>query len=191
MFQKINLKKAIGLLTVIATIGLSLLFVSIPNDTLIGYIGTDNVYVFMYLLAFIGSITTFASIPYPLFLLSLAAGGFPPLFIGLTSAAGVITADTCTFFAARRGQVLLGEKLQASIGALAQYIEKYPRLLTPGLMLYGTLSPLSNDFAVLSLSLMKYRYLKVIPPLALGNIIYNVGIAYLGVYGYNLIAGLL
>ncbi len=179
-----------GWITVIATVVVSIVLVSIPSDTLIRYLGTENGYVFMYLIALVGSITTFASIPYPLFLISLAAGGFSPLLIGLTSALGVITADSITFFVARKGRALFGESLEASITKIGVHIERHPHLLTPGLMLYGTLSPLSNDFAVMTLSLMKYRYLEVIPPLAVGNIIYNVAIAYLGIYAYNWIVGL-
>jgi hypothetical protein len=184
-------KEKLGAVAIlVVTIGLSLLLVSIPTEKLIAYVGTDNVYLFMYLIAFIGSITTFASVPYPLILIGLAAGGIDPLFIGLTSALGVITADTFTFYAARKGRALLGERLQNSMVTIASYVEKYPRLLTPGLVLYGTLSPLSNDFAVISLSLMRFTYYRVVVPLAFGNVAYNVGMAYLGVYAYDWIMGL-
>lgn len=179
-----------GILTVIATVVFSLILVAIPSDALIEYLGTQNGYLFMYLIAFVGSITTFASIPYPLFLISLAAGGYSPLLIGLTSALGVITADSVTFFAVRKGRDLLGDSLQASIAKVSTQIEKHPHLLAPGLIVYGTLAPLSNDFAVMSLSLMKYRYREVIPPLAIGNIIHNITVAYLGIYAYNWVVGL-
>lgn len=171
-------------------VGLSLFFVSIPTDRIVSFVGTENVYIFMYLLAFVGSISTFAGIPYPLFLISFAAGGFNPVLIGLCSALGVVTADSLTFIAVQKGRVLVGERLQASFNRLSTQITKHPQLLTPGLVLYGTLSPLSNDFAVISLSLMRYAYLRVIPPLALGNIFYNFGLAYLGVYAYNWVVGL-
>jgi len=188
--MKLDRSRLGGILTVVLTVVFSVGLVSIPTDTLIGYLGTENGYLFMYLIAFVGSITTFASIPYPLFLISLAAGGFSPLLIGLTSALGVITADSVTFLVAQKSRVLLSDGLQASITKIGSHIERYPHLLTPGLVAYGTLSPLSNDFAVMTLSLMKYHYLQVIPPLAIGNIIYNIAVAYLGIYAYNWIVGL-
>jgi len=144
----------------------------------------------MFLIAFVGSLTTFASIPYPLILLGLAAGGVNPFLIGLASASGVVTADSLTFLAVKRSRVLVNEKILGAVETLSTYIKKYPRLLTPGLVLYGTFSPLSNDFAVISLSLMKYKYVRTIPFLAIGNIVYNVGIAFLGVYAYDWIVNL-
>jgi len=186
--EQINRKKAFGFLVIVTAIVFSLLLVSIPTDTLFGYIGTENVYLFMFLVAFVGSLTTFASIPYPLILFGLAASGVPPFLIGLASAMGVITADSFTFVAVKRGRVLVNDKIISAIEKLAIYIKKYPRLLNFGLILYGTVSPLSNDFAVISLSLMKYKFFRVIPFLAIGNIFYNVGIAYLGVYAYDWIA---
>lgn len=186
----VNKKKIVGALAIAGTVGLSLLFVSIPSDTLIGYVGTENGYLLMYLIAFMGSITTFAGIPYPLFLINLVAGGFSPIFMGLVSAAGVSTADSFTFFATKKGGALLSEKLYHSFARIAVHIENHPAILTPGLMLYGVVSPLSNDFAVISLSLMQYRYIRVVLPLAVGNVAYNIGIAYLGAYAYSWIVNL-
>ncbi|MCA9367760.1 hypothetical protein KC887_05900 [Candidatus Kaiserbacteria bacterium] len=189
--MRINKKRIGGLFVVLAMVGLSLALVTIPSDIWINVIGTQNGYLFMYLIAFIGSISTFASIPYPLFLVSLAAGGFNPILIGLTSALGVTTSDSLTFFAARRGRALLSQHLKASFAKLEKQLERHPHWLAPGLIFYGTLAPLSNDFAVISLSLMKYKYLSVIPALAVGNIIYNVAIAYFGVSVYDWVMGLL
>ena len=187
---RVNRKRAISYLLIGALVAVSLMLVAIPTDTLIGYVGTENVFLFMFLIAFVGSLSTFASIPYPLILIGLAAGGFNPLLLGLTSATGVIMADSLTFLVTKRGRTLISENTVRSVDIAAAYIKKYPRMLPPGLVLYGTMSPLSNDFAVISLSLMKYKYIRVIPFLALGNIFYNVAIAYFGVYVYDWIINL-
>ena len=188
--EKIDKKRVFGICTVLATIGFSILLISTPTDALINYIGTDNVYIFMYTIAFVGSISTFASIPYPLILIGLVAGGMNPFLMGLVSALGVVTADSLTFFVARSGRILLSERFKSSLSALSHRLKKHPHLLTPGLIIYGTLSPLSNDFAVISLSGMEYAYHRVIPPLAFGNILYNIGVAYLGLYAYNWITAI-
>lgn len=186
----ITKKRLVGFLTITGTIALSLTLVSIPTDTLLTYIGTNNAYVFIYVIALLGSITTFASIPYPLILLGLVSGGLNPLLAGALSACGVITADTCTFFAAQRGRALLPQNVSSSLTKFSQWLHRHPKFLTPCLALYGTVSPLSNDFAVISLSLMKYSYWQVVPMLAIGNMIYNIGIAYMGVYAYDWIINL-
>lgn len=187
---RVNKKQVISYFLIGALVVASLVLVAIPTDTLIGYVGTENVYLFMFLIAFVGSLSTFASIPYPLILIGLAAGGFNPFLLGITSASGVVISDSLTFLATKRGRTLVSEKILRSVDMAAAYINKYPRLLSPGLVLYGTVSPLSNDFAVISLALMKYRYVRIIPFLAIGNIFYNVAIAYFGVYAYDWIVAL-
>lgn len=189
--MKITRQHITGAATIALSIGLSLALVSIPTTTLMSLIGTENGYILMYAIAFLGSITTFASIPYPLLEINLVTGGFYPLMIGLMAAFGVMTADSMTFFAAKKGRALLSPKLVGAFTHLTDVVQQHPKWLTPGLILYGTLSPLSNDFAVISLSLMQYRYRQVILPLAIGNIIYNIGIAYLGIYAYDWITGIL
>ncbi len=172
-------------------VAVSLWITLTPADTLIGYFGTENIFLFMYLIAFVGSISTFASIPYPLILIGLAAGGVDPLLIGIVSALGVMTADSLTFIVTARGRALLSDKIRAAAEQLGARVRAHPRLLTPGLVLYGTVAPLSNDFAVITLATMRYSYWRVIPPLAVGNMVYNIGIAYIGVYAYDWIVGLL
>jgi uncharacterized membrane protein YdjX (TVP38/TMEM64 family) len=107
-------------------------------------------------------------------------GGADPVYTGLASAFGVISADAFTFFTVKKGSAILNEKIKNSVEYLGEIIKKYPKLVFPGLLLYGTVSPLSNDFAVITFSLMKYNYLKVAIPLAIGNIIYNITLAYYG-----------
>ena len=164
----------------VLTVGSAIGIAMIPSSFFLTYIGTENLYLFMFFIAFVGSISTFASIPYPLILISLSSAGGNPLYLGLASALGVILSDSSTFFAVRRGKMLLHEKLTQSIEYLGGIVSRYPKLVSPGLLLYGTASPLSNDFAVITFSLMRYSYVRVILPLAIGNVIYNVTLAYVG-----------
>jgi hypothetical protein len=142
------------------------------------------------MIAFLGSISTFASIPYPLILIGLVAGGLNPLYAGILSGLGVITSDSFTFFAARKGSALLPEKFNGPLQKISVKIHKYPKLYHPCLFLYGVFSPVSNDFAVISLSFMKYSFFQVIPTLAAGNLVYNITIAFLGEHAYKWITGL-
>ena len=189
--KPVRKKQLMGILTVAGTIALSLLLVSIPTDTLLEYLGTGNAYVFVYLIALIGSISTFASIPYPLILISLVAGGLNPLLAGILSALGVITSDTFTFLVTRKGRTLLPARTSASLSKTAVWLKKHPKLFTPCLALYGVFSPLSNDFAVISLALMRYSFWQVVPVLAIGNFTYNIAVAFLGEYAYDWIMNLL
>lgn len=174
------MKRVVGLLTLALTIGFAVGLALIPSASIVEYVGTDNIYLFMFLIALIGSLSTFASIPYPLILISLVSAGGSPLILGLASAMGVIISDTLMFFSVKRGKAIMSESLQASITYVGTVFTKYPALVMPGLFVYGTVSPLSNDFAVTVFSLMNYSVLRVLVPLALGNIVYNLTLAYYG-----------
>jgi hypothetical protein len=113
--MQITKKRIFGIATILGTIVLAVTISLIPNSFYLKYIGTENLYVFMFIIAFIGSISTFASIPYPLILISLVSAGGSPLILGLCSAGGVILSDTSTFFTVRRSSGVISDKIKQSI----------------------------------------------------------------------------
>ena len=52
----------------------------------------------MYVIALLGGMTTFNTVPYIPLLLLLASAGVNPLLLGLSSAFGVITGDAFSYF---------------------------------------------------------------------------------------------
>ncbi|MEL6803883.1 MAG: hypothetical protein AAFO91_08905, partial [Bacteroidota bacterium] len=72
-------RRWISIVVILSCMGLSLALVSVPSDTILNTIGSQNAYLLMFVLALVGSISTFAGIPYPLFLISFAAGGINPI----------------------------------------------------------------------------------------------------------------
>lgn len=176
-------KRLLGVAALACTAALSITIALIPNSFYLTYIGTGNLYLFMFVIAFVGSISTFASIPYPLILIGLVAAGGNALALGLCSAAGAILSDASTFFTARRGAAIMSDRVRHSVEYFGALVARYPRLMFPGLLAYGTFSPLSNDFAVITGALMQQRYYRILLPLAIGNILYNLTLAF---YGGNL-----
>ena len=53
--------------------------------------------------------------------------------------------------------------------------------------LYDSLVPLSNDFIVISMGLARYPFWRVMIPLGLGNLVFNISLAYLALYVYGFI----
>jgi uncharacterized membrane protein YdjX (TVP38/TMEM64 family) len=161
---------------------------SIPVDTLVGVIGIDRAPLLMLVLGIIGGLTTFTGIPYHLILMGLAAGGATPWLVGLTTALGVMIGDSVTHIVSRSVQHTVPATVTHFLENIKASMMHHPRLVTTGLILYGCISPFSNDFVVASLTLMGYRYRSILIPLTLGNIVYNITLAYLGVYYYESIA---
>lgn len=139
----------------------------------------------MFVLGALGGLTTFSGVPYHLVLMSLAAGGLNPIALGVVTALGVMLGDSTMFLMSKKVAHVLPVSIRHSLSRLSLWLDKWPVLLTPALVLYGTFSPFSNDFIVASLSLLKYSYRRIIIPLAIGNILFNIGLAYIGIYGYD------
>jgi len=168
-------------------LGISLTLASIPADTLIDAIGSNNAFLLMLALGTLGGLTTFTGIPYHLILMSLAAGGIDPIGLGFFTALGVMAGDSTMYFIGSKVKGSLPPRLLATVNQLSIYLQNHPRQITPMLIGYGAFSPFSNDFIVGSLSMTDYSYWRTIIPLAIGNIFFNIALAYLGVYAYDLI----
>lgn len=61
-----------------------------------------------------------------------------------------------------------------------------PWVVPSALFLYGSLIPFSNDFIVISLGVAHYPFWKVMIPLGLGNITFNIWLAFAGAYASQL-----
>lgn len=174
---------------VVFLLSFSLLFYFSSPAKLISFIGVQNSYLLIFLLAFVGGLTTFSGVPYHLVLISLASGGSNPLLLGTATALGVMLGDSTSYLIGSQGREIIPPKIQIWLNKLYTYGSKYPKLMPLFFLAYGSLSPFSNDFIVISAGLVKYPYKKVMIPLALGNLIFNISLAYLAAYGYSLVAG--
>lgn len=163
----------------------SVLLASIPSETLIDFVGSNNAFTLMFVLGGIGGLTTFTGLPYHLVLMSLAAGGINPVLLGISTALGVVIGDSTMYFIGHKVKSSLSKKTTKRIHSLAFFLDKYPHMVTPFLVTYGAVSPISNDFVVATLSIIGYKYWRTILPLTIGNMFYNITIAFLGVYAYD------
>ncbi|MGH1577800.1 VTT domain-containing protein [Planktotalea sp.] len=168
-------------------LAISLSLASFPVDSLIDRLGSNNAYLLMFFLGVLGGFTTFTGVPYHLILMSLAAGGLNPIALGACTAIGVMLGDSTMFLIGSRLKDTLSPRMRATVEHLSSYLSRHPRLISPTLVAYGMVSPFSNDFIVASLSMMGYTYWRTIIPLTFGNIFYNIALAYLGVYAYEMI----
>lgn len=186
----ISKKKTIQGLSVIGIfVVVSIALGSVPSETLIEFIGSENAFVLMFVLGLVGGLTTFTGFPYQFVLMSLAAGGINPIGLGLCTGLGVVAGDSTMFLISKKFKSALPLKITNVVDTLACHLDNHPKLITPTIFLYGAFSPFSNDFIVASLSIMGYKYQRIIIPLAVGNIFFNITIAYLGLYAYDAVIG--
>lgn len=177
--------KTVAIIAVYLAVSISL--ASVPAEDLIDIVGSDNAYILMFALGMIGGFTTFTGIPYHFVLMSLAAGGLNPIGLGVCTAIGVMLGDSTMFVIGNQVKGSLPPRVLATIDKVSTYLISHPRLVTPALVLYGSISPFSNDFVVASLSIGGYGYWRTVIPLTIGNMLYNIALAYLGLYAYDAI----
>lgn len=172
---------------VVLFLSISLTLALTPAETIVETVGSNNAYLLMFVLGAIGGLTTFSGIPYHVILMSLAAGGINPIILGCSTALGVMVGDSTTYVISKQVRHAVPVALQHFLEKVSRFLNRQPQLLVPILFLYGALSPFSNDFIVASLTLTGYTYRQIIVPLAAGNVVFNIGLAYLGFFAYDAI----
>jgi membrane protein YqaA with SNARE-associated domain len=184
MRQKLFVGAALVLL-----LSFGVLFATIPTDSIVGYVGVERAPLLMFVLGIIGGLSTFTGIPYHLVLMGLAAGGATPWLIGVATATGVMFGDSVTYLLSHKAKSVVSGRIATWLADVSAVLARYPKLIFPSLILYGSISPFSNDFIVASLTLMGYSYRRIIIPLTIGNMFYNITLAYLGYYYYDAVVG--
>ncbi len=187
-----RLKKILAASPFLLALGLSAFFFFYTTpDALVAYIGIKNAYILMFSFAMLGGMTTFNTVPYFSLILVLASAGVSPLLLGLSSACGVMCGDSFSYFIGHQGATVIPDKLRTLFASIYQLAEKHPTVFPLVCFLYGSLSPLSNDFITIPAGMAHISYPRVIIPLALGNLVFNISLAYLCVYAYDYIQVLL
>ena len=160
-------------------------FFFIDANSVVDYIGTKNAYLLMYTMATLGGLTTFNTIPYFSIILVLATAGVNPILLGLSSAFGVMTGDSFSYLTGKQGATLIPGRLYQLFTKIHELATRHPKSFPFVCFVYGCISPLSNDFITIPAGMAKIPYWRVMLPLGMGNIIFNITFAYLCLYAYD------
>ncbi len=99
--------------------------------------------------------------------------------------------DSTSYLVGYHGVTILPKGLQKILKRLLDYFMRYPRALPFFFFFYGACIPFSNDFIVVTMGLARYPFWRVFIPLGLGNLVFNIGLAYLAIYAYSFLQGVL
>lgn len=163
----------------------SILIYQFPPDAIVERLGVTNGFVIAFIASFLGGLSTFTSVPYTFVVVTLGAGGLHPLALGLVSAFGLFLGDSTSYLLGYYGHHVVPNGLQEELQKVHEWLMNRKRawVIPIYIFLYGAFFPLSNDFVVISFGLARYPFWRVMIPLALGSIIFNMILAYLGKYG--------
>lgn len=188
--SKESLKHLPVIVFIILIIGYSFFLLNFSPEELINFIGIENAYFLIFVLAFIGGLSTFSGVPYHLVLIALAAGGINPIFLGLSASLGVMLGDSTSYFIGYHGSAIVPNGVQKFLQKVQSFFMRYPKLLPLFFFLYGSFVPFSNDFIVISMGLARYPFWRVMIPLGLGNMVFNVSLAFLAIHAYGFLQGI-
>ncbi|MBP9759983.1 MAG: VTT domain-containing protein [Candidatus Pacebacteria bacterium] len=186
-----SFRRLVPVVGVLLFLSVSISFYVLSPDKILGALGVENAYLLMFLLAFLGGLSTFSGVPYHIVLIALAGSGLNPWLLGVLAACGVTAGDSTSYLLGRRGSELLSSRMRAMLGRLASLEERSPRLVSVVIFLYGALMPFSNDLLVIPAGMLGYPFLRVMTLLGVGNILFNVGLALLAVQAGGFLAGFL
>jgi membrane protein YqaA with SNARE-associated domain len=168
----------------------TLLIYQFPPGEIVEYFGTQNGYTAVLVLSFIGGISIIIPIPYHLVLMTFAAGGMNPVLLGIVATIGQATGDSTSYLLGYSG----GKVVQHALFSVVERFQRWCMSLTywkfgTVLVIYGAVSPFSNDWLLIPMGIARYPYRKIMVPLEIGNLIFNVGAGFLGAYGLASILG--
>ena len=140
-------KSLIKFLPLFFVIVISLLFYFYADTQyLIDAVGVENAYWLMFFFAMFAGLMTFNTVPYYSLLFLLASSGLDPLWLGLSSALGVMCGDTFSYFLGRNGADVIPTKVKWIFDILQNLAERNQSMFLFVCFIYGAVSPLANDF---------------------------------------------
>lgn len=161
----------IAFLLVVKVAAWTWLLSTVGAERLVEYIGVENGYLVMFIVAFFGGLSTFTSVTYFATLLTLASAGLNPLFLALASSLGVSIGDVIFYYIGSLGlrEVAAG-RLQQWIVRVSSWLEHKPRLFIFAVVYaYAAFTPLPNDVLAMMLGAARQPLRLILPALILGN----------------------
>lgn len=184
----LNKKRIIVISIILFFVLISIFIYYLSPSKIVNIIGIQNSYIIIVILGFLGGVSILFPFPYYLFVLTFAAGGSNPVLLGICAGLGVMIGESTSYLIGYHGRVVLPQKYNKIFNKLCRDCNRAKNtiLLTIVLFLYGAFVPFPNDLLILPLGAARYNYWKLIIPLGLGNILFNVILAFGGIYGWNL-----
>lgn len=186
MVKKYNKKLISFLVLVIFLISLITLLYFISPEEIVNKIGVRNGYILAFVVSFFGGFSAGGSISFISLLITLAAGGMNPVYLGLIAGTSLAIGDMIMFYAGSKGRELVGGKWDKKIDNVANVFKKrkWSEKMIPIIAyLYIGFAPLPNDVLILFLAAIKYPAKKMNGIIILGDVTFALMIAILAAKG--------
>ena len=151
-------------------------------ETIVDYIGAENGYLVIFLVALFGGVSSFTGVTYVATIITLASAGLNPLGVALASGVGVSFGDTAYYYIGKYGlRELASTHFESHLEKFTHWLQTKPKaILFFGVYVYTSFSPFPNDVLAIALGLSRQSLKVTLPALVLGNITFTLLLATLG-----------
>lgn len=180
-------RRILGALTILFLFAAWIFLINkISPEEIVDFLGIKNSYLMVFLFCFIGGISILFPFPYYLIVFTLGAT-LNPILLGLVGGTGVMLGDSTSYLFGYAGREVISGRLNTILGKIHNwFLKKSKWTIYISLYLYSSIIPFPNDILVIPLGLVRYPYFRVILPLWLGDITFNIIISLAGFYGFRL-----
>ncbi|MDO8508047.1 MAG: VTT domain-containing protein [Nanoarchaeota archaeon] len=179
-------RRMLALILILCFVAWSVLIYNYSPDEITEAVGVKNGYILAFIIAFLGGTSILFPIPYYLVVFTLGAGGLNPFILGAFAGIGLMAGDSTSYLLGYHGGDILPIKLRKLFMKTTNWCLRCSyKLIFFVFLLYGSIIPIPNDLITVPMGLGKYPYWKVVIPLGIGNIIFNILVALAGFYGWG------
>ncbi|WP_370574606.1 hypothetical protein [Methanomethylovorans sp.] len=157
-----------------------------PPEEIIGYLGVDNTYLFVFLLAAIGGVSAFTSTSFYTALITISVGGVDPVYIAIFASIGLTMGDIVFYVIGREGKQCVPPKYGKYIDRFLQFVKDAGDRKVILLIFVYSLTPLPSDILAIALALAGFPLRKMVLPFLTGNFVLILMLTELAKYGYQL-----
>ena len=173
-------EKNIIIFFLLAVLAWSFLLYYIKPTEIVNFIGINNSYAAIFLIALLGNASAFATATTYAAVITLALGGLNIFALSLVAGTGATVGDGIFFYFGLIGRQYVYGRLEKTIKRIALWLRQRPKWFLPlGVYLYSGFSPTPNGLMILTLALSGYRYKKIFLPNLLGNTTFMFLLAWL------------
>lgn len=158
-----------------------------PPGEIVERLGVRNIYIFVFLLAMIGGVSTFTSTTFYTALITISLGGVKPIWIALFASIGLTFGDLVFYYLGTKGRQCIKGKYAGNVFRLTKWMEKIDDRITMLMIFFYSLTPLPSDIIAISLAIVGFPFRKMIIPLFVGNFTLIIMLVELSKLGHSLV----
>lgn len=154
-------------------------------DTIVSFIGVENSYLVIFLVAIIGGVSALTSTSFYVVFVTFLLGGSNPIVLSLIAGIGLTIGDSVFYYFGSRGRTIAKKsKYEKYVTRVHKYVNSFSKYWIFGIVVaYASLPlPLPKDIICIGTGILKYDIKLLLSGLFIGNLIHLLLISVLLIF---------